>query len=103
MKMKALTKPKSVPNLKTAASEYLRLKKEQGEIEAQLALHRDVLKAGLENSLDGKLDLCDHVFTLIEVTSESFNLKAALEKLDKRTLKPFIRSTTYTKITVGFK
>lgn len=89
-----------IPNLDEAAAEYMRLKAQSAELEAALKRIRNVLEVAVGSAPEKRAEIAGFKFALVEVERDNFNLKKALEKLDKRTLRPFITTSRYTQLRV---
>jgi len=89
-----------VPNVEEAAQEYLRLKAQAAELEAAMKRLRNVLEVAVGESPDRRAEIAGVTFALVDVERENFNLKKALEKLDRRALRPFITTSRYTQLRV---
>lgn len=94
------SKANSVEN---SAKEYLDLKLEKAKIEKRIDELKMELEPFLEEQPEKTAEMCGWKFSLIESERESFKLSAAKEKIDGRTLKPFITLSKFNQIRTVFK
>ena len=82
--------------------DYVGLRKQIEALEGELKPIRDALTASVMG-MGGKVEVDDFKLHACEITRESFRLTEALKVLDRRSLSPFITSSTYPQLTVRRK
>lgn len=87
-----------VPNLDETVLEYARLKEEHAALEKTMKRLRNVIEVALAEQPEHRATIAGFRLALVPVERRSFDLKAALEKLDKRKLRPFISTSEYTQL-----
>lgn len=90
-------KTKKVP-IEDVAKEWIELKTIEADLEKKKRELKPDLEAYLKDQPDQKAEICGFQFTLIQSERESFKLKDAKEKIDGRTLAPYISVSTFTQI-----
>lgn len=80
-----------VPNITEAVTEYARLRDEEKQIAAAKAKLANVIRVALSAEPGSRAVIAGWECKVTETAGyEKFDLKSALEKLDRRTLRPFI-------------
>jgi hypothetical protein len=91
------------PNIEDVAKEWIGLKTQLKEIEKSI----DELKPNLEEYLSQLPEHSEEFhgwrFSLVEFVKESFSLSKAKEKIDGRTLAPYITETSVTQIRTSWQ
>jgi len=89
--------------IEKAAKDYISLKNRIAKLEKKKEEMGDVLKPWLFTQKDQTAELHGWKFSLVETERENFKLSAAKEKIDGRTLAPFITTSKFTQIRTVFK
>lgn len=88
------TKAAEQSSIEALVKEFAGLKSQLEALEVEIApVKANLIK--IVSGMGGKLEIGEYRLNVADVTRESFNLKAACEKLDRRVLRPFISESSY--------
>ena len=90
-------------DLDQVGAEYVETKKQIAALEERLDKLSPILKEHLRLQPEMRATLGGLAFSLSQHTQECFQLKKALEKLGRKTLKAFITTSDVEKIHVSYK
>lgn len=94
---------KAAESIEEIAKEWIELKTIEANLEKKKRELKPELESYLKDQPDQKAELNGFQFTLIESERESFKLKDAKEKIDGRTLAPYISVSSFTQIRTTWK
>lgn len=95
--------PKKKLSVEDAAKEWIELKTMEATIESRRQELKAVLEPALESAPDHLLEFGGWKFLRVRFEKESFSLSKAKEKIDGRTLAPFITKSEVTQIRTTWK
>lgn len=84
--------------IEEVAREWIELKTSEANLEKKKRELKPELEAYLNDQPEKSAEIAGFKFTLVESSKESFKLKDAKEKLDGRTLAPYITVSSFTQI-----
>lgn len=83
--------------------EYISLKEEKSRIERRLEILKEGLEPLLEEAPGKSVELAGWKMTLLHTSRESFSLSKAKEKIDGRTLAPFVSVSEFSQIRLYYQ
>lgn len=90
-------------SIEKAAKRWIELKTLQKETEKEFSELKPLLEEALKEEEEKALELNGWKFSLVEFEKENFSLSKAKEKIDGRTLAPFISTSNVVQIRTSWQ